>query len=148
MYRSRKTLSLAALGSVLAAELPAQTDLASRPALPPAPAFSVARATGAIKLDGALDDPGWQGIGPVSTWFETRVGDRIVHGIDMLRFGPDGKVAEFTVMVRPLSAAVWVGHPDARTPVPGLTGGVAAAPVWHDFVAEAVADDEPTRFDD
>lgn len=38
--------------------------------------------------------------------FNTRVGDRVVEGIDMLRHGPDGLVGEFTVMVRPLSAAI------------------------------------------
>lgn len=34
--------------------------------------------------------------------FTTRVGDRQVQGIDLLRFGDDGLVTEFTVMVRPL----------------------------------------------
>lgn len=35
--------------------------------------------------------------------FETRVGDREVQGVDILRFGDDGLVAELTVMVRPMS---------------------------------------------
>ncbi|HVL33198.1 MAG TPA: nuclear transport factor 2 family protein [Actinomycetota bacterium] len=38
--------------------------------------------------------------------FMTRVGGREVHGIDMLRFGADGRITELTVMVRPLSAAI------------------------------------------
>lgn len=38
--------------------------------------------------------------------FETRVGDREVQGLDLLRYRDDGLVAEFTVMVRPLSAAI------------------------------------------
>jgi hypothetical protein len=35
--------------------------------------------------------------------FEARVGDRDVQGLDLLRFDSDGKVAELTVMVRPMS---------------------------------------------
>jgi hypothetical protein len=39
--------------------------------------------------------------------FRARVGDREVQGLDLLRDAPDGSgVAELTVMVRPLSAAV------------------------------------------
>jgi len=36
--------------------------------------------------------------------FRTRVGDRDVEGIDLLRFGADGLIDDFTVFVRPLSA--------------------------------------------
>jgi uncharacterized protein len=35
--------------------------------------------------------------------FAARVGDRQVEGWDYLRFDPDGHIAEFTVMIRPLS---------------------------------------------
>ena len=35
--------------------------------------------------------------------FTARVGDRELDGLDMLRFDGDGRVAELTVMVRPLS---------------------------------------------
>jgi hypothetical protein len=38
--------------------------------------------------------------------FKARVGDREVEGLDLLRFDADGKIADFTVMVRPLSAAM------------------------------------------
>ncbi|WP_345425191.1 nuclear transport factor 2 family protein [Pseudonocardia xishanensis] len=37
-------------------------------------------------------------------WFHTRVGERELDGVDILRDGPDGLV-ELTVMVRPYSAA-------------------------------------------
>ncbi len=37
--------------------------------------------------------------------FSCRVGDRALDGVDILRFGPDGLVDDFTVMVRPYSAA-------------------------------------------
>ena len=35
--------------------------------------------------------------------FEARVGDREVEGVDILRFGDDGRIVEMTVMVRPMS---------------------------------------------
>jgi SnoaL-like domain len=35
--------------------------------------------------------------------FEARVGDRQVDGLDLLRFGADGKIIELMVMVRPMS---------------------------------------------
>ena len=38
--------------------------------------------------------------------FQARVGDKQVEGIDLLRFDDEGKIADFTVMVRPLSAAM------------------------------------------
>jgi hypothetical protein len=38
--------------------------------------------------------------------FEARVGDREVQGLDLLRFDEQGLIADFTVMVRPLSAAM------------------------------------------
>ncbi len=41
----------------------------------------------------------------VALMFKTRVGGREVHGCDFLTFGDDGLIAEFCVMVRPLSAA-------------------------------------------
>jgi hypothetical protein len=34
--------------------------------------------------------------------FEAEVDGRTVHGVDMLRWGPDGRLTSFTVMVRPL----------------------------------------------
>ncbi|WP_432068765.1 nuclear transport factor 2 family protein [Streptomyces sp. C10-9-1] len=37
--------------------------------------------------------------------FTARVDGRTVHGCDMLHLGEDGLIDEFTVMVRPLSAA-------------------------------------------
>jgi SnoaL-like protein len=35
--------------------------------------------------------------------FEARVGDRQLDGVDVLRFGEDGRIAEMMVMIRPLS---------------------------------------------
>jgi hypothetical protein len=36
--------------------------------------------------------------------FEARVGDRELNGVDVLRFGDDGRAVELMVMIRPLSA--------------------------------------------
>jgi limonene-1,2-epoxide hydrolase len=36
--------------------------------------------------------------------FEANVGDRAAQGVDLLRMNGDGLIADFTVMVRPLSA--------------------------------------------
>lgn len=45
-----------------------------------------------------------EGHGFVGLVFDARVGDRAARGIDLLRFGDDGLIAEIAVMVRPLSA--------------------------------------------
>lgn len=36
-----------------------------------------------------------------------------------------------------LSTAVWVGHANSREPMPGAAGGVAAAPIWGDYMKTA-----------
>jgi hypothetical protein len=38
--------------------------------------------------------------------FRARVGDRDVEGLDLVRPGPDGRILDFTVMVRPLTGVV------------------------------------------
>jgi SnoaL-like protein len=38
--------------------------------------------------------------------FRARVGDRELEGVDVLRFDDDGLIADFTVMVRPLTGAI------------------------------------------
>lgn len=42
--------------------------------------------------------------------FAARVGDRELQGWDYLRFDADGRIAEFTVMVRPLTGLLAVGE--------------------------------------
>lgn len=44
--------------------------------------------------------------GRVGIIFRAHIGDRRLQGIDFLRFDDDGLIAEFTVMVRPLSGLV------------------------------------------
>lgn len=70
----------------------------------------VGRTTAAAYLRAALVvlGPGlryeakWYGEGSAVLEFVTVVGGRDVHGVDMIRWGADGRVTEFTVMVRPL----------------------------------------------
>ena len=38
--------------------------------------------------------------------FEARVADKQIQGIDLLRYDGDGKISDFTVLVRPLSATI------------------------------------------
>ena len=38
--------------------------------------------------------------------FRCHIGDKQVEGLDLIRTGPDGLIDDFTVMVRPLSAAI------------------------------------------
>src|SRR5947209_2634601 len=38
--------------------------------------------------------------------FRARVGDREVEGLDLIRPGTDGRIVDFTVMVRPLTGVV------------------------------------------
>ncbi len=42
--------------------------------------------------------------------FRARVGDKEVQGCDFIRLGDDGKIAEFMVMLRPLSALQAMGE--------------------------------------
>ena len=44
-----------------------------------------------------------EGDGVHALIFEARVGDRDLQGMDLLRTGEGGRIAEFTVMVRPAS---------------------------------------------
>jgi len=46
----------------------------------------------------------------VALLFRARVGDKAVQGIDYLRHDEEGQIAEFTVMLRPLSAIMAVGE--------------------------------------
>jgi SnoaL-like domain len=42
--------------------------------------------------------------------FEARVGDRSLQGLDLLRPAADGRIAEFTVMIRPASGLIAVAE--------------------------------------
>ena len=42
--------------------------------------------------------------------FEARVGDRSLQGIDLIRTGEDGRIREFTVMIRPATGLLALGQ--------------------------------------
>ena len=44
-----------------------------------------------------------EGSDTAALFFEARVGDREIEGVDHLTFRPDGLISELTVMIRPLS---------------------------------------------
>ena len=44
----------------------------------------------------------------------------------------------FDGCTRQVCAATWVGHENARVPMPGAYGGTVAAPIWHDFMTVAM----------
>jgi len=52
----------------------------------------------------------------------------------------EAKDAWFVGYTPELSAAVWVGYPDAGVAMPGAQGGTYAAPVWHAFMTPAHGD--------
>lgn len=56
---------------------------------------------------------GWRSVAEVESFddvvgfvFRTRVGDRELEGLDLLRLNADGLIAELTVMIRPLSGLI------------------------------------------
>jgi membrane peptidoglycan carboxypeptidase len=58
----------------------------------------------------------------------------------------EGADAWFVGAVPVLSAAVWVGNPTSTEPIPGLTGGQVAAPVWREFMRAALRGTAPVNF--
>jgi hypothetical protein len=53
------------------------------------------------------DTLGGDGDAPVHALiFRARVGERELEGMDLVRIGPDGLIADFTVMIRPLSGLI------------------------------------------
>lgn len=61
-------------------------------------------------LEGSVEDGnGGEDVATDVLVFRATVDGKAVHGIDMIQPGPDGLIANFTVMIRPLSAAQAVG---------------------------------------
>jgi penicillin-binding protein 1A len=42
-----------------------------------------------------------------------------------------------------LATSVWVGHPNAKIPMWGMTGGSTPAGIWHDYMTQAIGNDCP-----
>ncbi|HET9443374.1 MAG TPA: transglycosylase domain-containing protein [Acidimicrobiales bacterium] len=102
----------------------------ARPALPPAVATTV-RAV--------LEEAVQTGTGTAA-----RLGSQPVAG--KTGTTQDSADAWFVGTAPMLSTALWVGHAESRVPMPGATGGQVAAPLWHRFMAAAVAGQPPASF--
>ena len=78
MLRSRARAVSIALNAAATLTLAVATHAADpSPSPPPPPEIQIVRAPGAITIDAKLDDPGWKGVPPVETWFETNPGDNV-----------------------------------------------------------------------
>ena len=53
--------------------------------------------------------------------FQARVGDKEIEGLDLMRIDGDGKIADFTVMVRPLSGGDGAGRGRGQGPRAGCS---------------------------
>ena len=75
----RRTRAPAILAGILILSCPpAQRAAWCAEAPQPAPIpITIQRCSGPITVDGDLSDPGWKGITPITTWFETNPGDNI-----------------------------------------------------------------------
>jgi len=92
--------------------------------------------------------------GTVRTMLQKVIDDGTGRAAELDGWRPAGKTgtsqnnadAWFVGTIPTLSVATWLGHPDAAQPVPNLTGGTAAAPIWADFVAAATHGTQPVPF--
>ncbi|MCW2781250.1 MAG: hypothetical protein JWR35_1699 [Marmoricola sp.] len=57
------------------------------------------------ELDGSVDGSGGLPLESSVLVFRAALGEKAIHGIDLIQVGDSGLIEEFTVMVRPLSAA-------------------------------------------
>ncbi len=63
--------------------LPAAAHSSELAAPPP---LNIARAAAPIVVDGVLDDIGWEGAQPITTWFETSVGDNVEPAVENVAY--------------------------------------------------------------
>jgi hypothetical protein len=68
---------LTLIASFLAAGAPAARAADAPADTIKAPPYHIVRAPGPIVLDGELSDAGWQGVTPITRWYETNIGDNV-----------------------------------------------------------------------
>jgi hypothetical protein len=100
-----ETRDLQALSGLLAPDVVFQSPVAFHPFLGRTDVTEVLRNVMEVFEDFTYVDE-LAGAGTHALIFTAIVGGREVQGLDHLRFDDDGLVKEFTVMVRPLSAAI------------------------------------------
>jgi hypothetical protein len=100
----------AAMTATLAPDVRFHSPVAHRPFAGREAAAGVFAAVLDTFEDFAYTDELEAGDGTLALVFTARVGDKRVQGLDLLRFGDDGLVEEFTVMIRPLSGIMALGE--------------------------------------
>jgi hypothetical protein len=58
--------------------------------------------------------------------FAARVGDKALKGVDLVKFGEDGKIVEFEVMVRPGTGVMALGEAMKATVGPAIKAALEA----------------------
>jgi hypothetical protein len=58
--------------------------------------------------------------------FAARVGDKMLKGVDLVKFGEDGKIVEFEVMVRPGTGVMALGEAMKATVGPAIRQALEA----------------------
>ncbi len=58
--------------------------------------------------------------------FAARVGDKRLKGIDLVKFGADGRIVEFEVMVRPATGVMALGEAMKATAGPAIKAALEA----------------------
>jgi hypothetical protein len=58
--------------------------------------------------------------------FAARVGDKQLKGIDLVKFGADGRIVEFEVMVRPATGVMALGEAMKATAGPAIKAALEA----------------------
>lgn len=107
-----------AASALFADDIALHSPVAHRPFVGKTAAAGVIAAISTVLEDFRYTDELTDGI-TTALVFRARAGDRDVQGLDLLRHDADGRIDEFTVMMRPLSAIVAVGEA-MRPKVEGL----------------------------
>lgn len=68
----------------------------------------------------------YDGANSVCLEFAARVGDKQLKGIDLVKFGADGKIVEFEVMVRPATGVMALGEAMKATAGPAIKAALEA----------------------
>ena len=85
--------------------LQAQSSLAGEP-------LRITRATASIEIDGKLSDEGWQGVKPVTTWYEVNPGDNTIPTVRSV-----GRIAWLLAAMPPMGLCKVVELPVGTKPV-------------------------------
>lgn len=100
-----ETLDLAAASELLADDVEFHSPVAFKPFVGRDAVTEVLRNVMETFEDFVYTDELEEG-GFSTLFFDARVGEKKVQGVDILRLNDEGKIAHFTVMLRPLSGVI------------------------------------------